>query len=133
VKDRLDVRVWLRLEGSLRWGWSEERVFRGDLVRRNACLEMHEDCHDRASQVDYLPIRILDRGGILLREGYHRESRSGPGCSSAGHVDLLLDGASMHRCTARAGLRQANKVSRIRQSKGQTSEKRDIVIGQDLG
>lgn len=85
-------------------------MFRGDLVKRNDCLGLHEDCHDRASQVDY-SIGIFDRVvGILLREGYHRESRSGPGCSSASHVDLSLGRASIHRCSARAGPRQANKV-----------------------
>lgn len=74
------------------------------------CLELDEDCHDRASQVDY-SIGILDRAvGILLREGYHRESKSGAGCSSAGHVDLSLDRARIHRCSAHAGPRQANKV-----------------------
>jgi hypothetical protein len=86
-----------------------QRVFCGDLVR-NARLKLHEDHHDRTSQVDY-STGILDRVvGILLREGCHRESRGGPGCSPAGHVDLSLDRASIRRCTARGGPHRANKV-----------------------
>jgi hypothetical protein len=73
-------------------------------------MNLREDCHDRASHADY-SIGVLDRVvGILLREGYHMESRRGPGRSSAGRLDLSLDRSGNHRCSARSGPRQANKV-----------------------